>query len=356
VIHYITPVKDSEAQGLVGAVYRQMKHDFGMLAEPYILHSPEPELLAGAWALGRESAMPGAVPQHVKEAVAAAVSRTNTCPYCVEAHELLFVASGTQEVPDLDHPDTISDPRTRAIVEWALATRTPSSPILLDPPFSAGEAPELLARVVVFEYFNRMVKVLLDRSLLADAPLVRLPWIRRLMRPVVLALLSRAVKRNTAAGASLEFLSNDADLPHELRWAKSHPVLGRAMSAFHHTTAELGEHVLPEDARSLVRGRVSVWQGEDMGLSRRWAQDAVADLDPSTRPAARLALLTALASHQVDESVVDAFRQRAPEDRQLLALLSWASWLAAVRVGSWLWPASAESVPPVGADVHQSTP
>jgi hypothetical protein len=39
----------------------------------------------------------------VKEAVAAAVSRTNTCPYCVEAHELLFVASGgTQAVPDLD--------------------------------------------------------------------------------------------------------------------------------------------------------------------------------------------------------------------------------------------------------------
>jgi hypothetical protein len=66
-----------------------------------------------------------------------------------------------------------------------------------------------------------------------------------------------------------------ANLPHELRWANRHPVLARAMAAFHHTTAELGEHVLPVEARRLVRARVSAWQGEDMGLSRRWAQDAV---------------------------------------------------------------------------------
>jgi hypothetical protein len=58
------------------------------------------------------------------------------------------------------------------------------------------------------------------------------------------------------------------------------------------------------------------------------------------RPAARLALLTALASHQVDASVVAAFRHQAPTDHELLALLSWSSWVAALRVGSWLAPAS----------------
>ena len=45
-IRYLTPVRDRVAHGLVAAVYRQIKRDFGMLAEPYTLHSPVPELLA----------------------------------------------------------------------------------------------------------------------------------------------------------------------------------------------------------------------------------------------------------------------------------------------------------------------
>ena len=70
--------------------------------------------------------MPSLVPRHVKEAVAA-VSRTNACPYCVEAHDLLYLASGGKRssILDMNHSHTFADPRTRAVVEWALATHTP---------------------------------------------------------------------------------------------------------------------------------------------------------------------------------------------------------------------------------------
>ena len=50
----------------------------------------------------------------------------------------------------------------------------------------------------------------------------------------------------------------------------------------------------------------------------------------------RLALLTALASYQVDRSVIDKFRLDWPDDATLVELTSWASLAAARRVGGWI--------------------
>jgi hypothetical protein len=49
-----------------------------------------------------------------------------------------------------------------------------------------------------------------------------------------------------------------------------------------------------------------------------------------------LTLLTALASYQVDKSIVEDFRSHYPEDAQLIAATAWASFTAARRVGVWL--------------------
>jgi hypothetical protein len=46
-------------------------------------------------------------------------------------------------------------------------------------------------------------------------------------------------------------------------------------------------------------------------------------------------LLTALASYQVDASVVEDFRLRYPDDAQLIATTAWASFTAARRASVW---------------------
>lgn len=73
-----------------------------------------------------------------------------------------------------------------------------------------------------------------------------------------------------------------------------------------------------------------------MGLSRRWVEDAVVKVREEHRTAARLALLTALASYQVDASVVEGFQAHYPHDAQVIAVTAWASFTAARRVGTWL--------------------
>ncbi len=48
------------------------------------------------------------------------------------------------------------------------------------------------------------------------------------------------------------------------------------------------------------------------------------------------ALLTALASYQIDEQVIEAFRAYYATDAQLVGAVAWASGAAARRISSWL--------------------
>jgi hypothetical protein len=65
--------------------------------------------------------------------------------------------------------------------------------------------------------------------------------------------------------------------------------------------------------RELVQTRLAVGAA-DIGLSRSWVDDAVAELPAGKRAVAKLALLTALASYQVDADVVASARRECADD------------------------------------------
>ena len=128
VIKYIRPVKPGSAEGLVADVYSQIKRDFGRISEPFMIHSPLPKLLAGTWMVCRETELVGNVPRAIKEAVAAAVSQLNQCPYCVDAHTIMLNAVGERQMASAISKAKyreISDEKARTIVDWALATTSP---------------------------------------------------------------------------------------------------------------------------------------------------------------------------------------------------------------------------------------
>jgi len=57
----------------------------------------------------------------------------------------------------------------------------------------------------------------------------------------------------------------------------------------------------------------------------------------SKRIAAQLALLTAISPYQIDKKLVIGFKRFFPEDRKLLGLVSWASFSAAKKIGTWFY-------------------
>jgi AhpD family alkylhydroperoxidase len=331
-IKYVKPAAFDSATGLTAQIYQQLQEDF-IPAPLVVLHAPIPDVMAGVWSLLRETLLAGDVVRSHKEAIAATVSKTNECHFCVDAHTVMLRATSDHDVADAilhgDY-DGIQDPQLRAIVQWVLANRTTETTNAVLPPFSQPEIPEMIGTAIAFDYINRMVNIFLGDRLLP------LPSVMKgITYRLYAATAGKRIVRGLPRGRSLTFLPQ-AHLPADLSWATGNPSVAGAFAGFVQAVESAGERILPESVRVLVGARVQAWKGETMGMSRRWVEDAVVDMEETHRAAARLTLLTALASYQVDSRIVEDFQWYYPDDEQLIAATAWASLTAARRAGLWL--------------------
>lgn len=330
-IRYLTPINDAHTSELVAQVYSQMGREF-QLAPPFTVHSLIPELLAGVWTASRESLICGPADRVAREAIAIAVSRINACPYCVDVHGMMLNGAGQHELAHTltnAQESKLTDTGTADLVRWALATRSPAAPVLAAPPFSPVDAPQMIGTAVLFHYINRIVNVFLHESLIPS----RTPkFVKRLVGS---AMTSRMVEVVAEPGQSLHFLPND-HLPPDLNWAVPNPAVAGGFSRMAGVVERVGEAALSGPTRELLLARLQLWRGEDMGLSQGWVENAIAGLSPEERPRARLALLAAFASHQVDDGVIGACRAAGVGEATLLAVVAWASFCVARKVGTWL--------------------
>jgi len=326
-IRYVSPVLPDKADGLVAAVYAQAESDFGMVAAPLALHSPNPPVLAGAWAMLRETLLvTGQADRAEKELVAASISVANACPYCVAIH----TAAAQEVAPGLDAAGIASgdlaSPLLKEIAGWARSSGLRGS--LQAPP--PGNFAELAGVAVTFQYLNRMVTIFLPESPLP-------PMTPKAIGGWVMGMLASAMtSARPVPGASLEPLP-DAQLPEEFSWAADHSRIAATLAGAAAAVEDAAAPVVTMPVRELVADRLRAWDGLPPGPSRAWADEAVAALDEADRPAGRLAILTALAPYQVGKADVEGFRSATKAgDEAVVSLTSWASMAAARTAGSWL--------------------
>jgi AhpD family alkylhydroperoxidase len=340
-VRYVTPVPPLTATGLVAQVYAQIDDELRIVVPPALLHSPAPDLLAAFWMLMREPLIAsGAADRLTKEAVAAAVSVATICPYCVDMHSTGLYDLSTEhdaEAIARDRVDDVTDPRVRAAAAWARAAHLlPAEPATAatPPAVPASHRPELVGVVVGFHYLTRMVNVFLGSFLLP-------PWLgpkaRRRFKHGISQVLAPTLRADHEPGRSLALLPA-APLPEAAAWARGNPTVAAAAARAYAAFAEAGKRSVSPAVRDLVGRRLASWRGAETGLSRAWCEELVGALPAGDRPAGRLALLTALASHQVDDEVVGEFRRHRPEDAALVETAAWASFAAARRVGEWHAP------------------
>ncbi|MFJ6381042.1 carboxymuconolactone decarboxylase family protein [Kitasatospora sp. NPDC092039] len=327
-IHRVAPVRPADAGEEVARVFAEVEREFGMLAPPIGLHAAAPEVLAASWVMLRETLVAGGrVDRATKEAVAAAVSAANACPYCVEVHSTTLGAL----LPGAGAPGT-ARAAAEAAADWFRADgdhgRTPGA----GPPFPAEAAPELVGVAVTFHYLNRMVNLFL-----ADSPLpAGLPAAARSAARAVLGrLMRRGARVAPPAGTSLDLLAS-APLPGDLRWAAGTPSVAGAFARAAAVIDAAGARSVPDGVRGLVVDQLAGWDGRPPGLGRGWVEEAVSALPGDERAAGRLALLTAKASYQVDDGTVAGFRRDRPGDAALIELTSWAALTAARELGARL--------------------
>ncbi|MEQ4304184.1 carboxymuconolactone decarboxylase family protein [Plantactinospora sp. B6F1] len=343
-VRHVTPVVPGAETGLVARVYRQMEADFGMVAPPVALHAPAPEALAASWLMLRESLLAGGVvDRSVKEAVAAAVSVGNRCPYCVEVHgaALAGLSSGAEAAAiAADRFDAVGDPRVRELARWARLSGLPEAGGRAVP-FPADQAPEIIGVVVTFHYLNRMVTLFLTESPLPPVPAPALAAVRRGARFVMGSL----ARRRPAPGTSLDLLP-DAPLPPELSWAAGRPPVAAAFARAAAAVEEGGGRAVTAEVRGLVLTALAGRAGVGPGLrGPAWLAEATAAVPARDRPAARLGLLTAFAPYRVTDELIDEVGT-VLDEAGLVRLTSWASFAAARAIGTRLW--RADSAPRTG--------
>ncbi|MFH8345531.1 carboxymuconolactone decarboxylase family protein [Streptomyces sp. NPDC018045] len=332
-VRHVSPVPPASADGLVAAVYDATERDFGLLAPPIALHSPDPRLLAAAWLMLRETLVAtGRMARADKEAVATAVSAANRCPYCAEVHGatlhgLLAGGAGSGR------------PRTGP---GGPSARAGAPPLHGEAPVPAGQVPEAVGVAVAFHYLNRVVNVFLGEP---PFPSWAPEPARRASRRILGRVLRAQARGHREPGRSLDLLPA-APLPDDLAWAAPVPTVAGAFARAAAAIDGAADGAVPASVRGLVRDRIDKGGGAPQGLGLTWLDEALARLPREDRPAGRLALLTALASYRVDERAVAPLRRAGYGDGELVALVAWGAFTAARRAGAGLAPPTEQTAGP----------
>ena len=315
-VRYVTPVPPRKAAGTVARVYAQLSREFGFHAPSFTALSPAPDLLVATWAVLRESLLAGEVSRADKEVVAAGVSRANRCPFCVDAHVMmLHAAAGSQVAETIARGETPADPGHARLLAWAMDHRAA--------PIPAELTAEHIGTALAFHFINRMVSALLTEDVLPGGLQKR-----RLVRRLAGRIFAPVVRRS-----SLPLLESSRPMLIPV-WAGNAPV-GTAFSGLR-AAATGGRTLLSHDAEAMVRDVVNAWDGGPPPLSGGWLTEPLAALRPVDRPAAKLALLAALAPYRITDGDVAAWRGTGRADADLVRLLGFGAFTAVARVEEWI--------------------
>ncbi|WP_028777625.1 hypothetical protein [Shimazuella kribbensis] len=86
----------------------------------------------------------------------------------------------------------------------------------------------------------------------------------------------------------------------------------------------------------MVKAYVHRWDGKSPGIGRGWVEEATQSLTGVDKTVSKVGLLAAIAPYQVDEELIREFKSYYDKDACLLNIVSWASFTASRRIGSWL--------------------
>ena len=321
---FFTPISLANASGLVEKVLIQSQRDF-FINGTITSHASCPPLMAGMWSAGREVALTNQhLPAWEKKAIGAALSDVNKCPYCEDF--LLSLTHGAKEsavVSSLLKRDleSISDQLLQKRLAWAKASITRGAKELEEPPFTAEQLPEALGTLVVFNYTNKISDFTMKGSPIPSP-----------LRGGALRMFGMELKESAAMdlehGASLHLLP-PAKLTEELSWASSNALVADGLARWTGVVESEIDSVLPPETKEYIRDVMSRWEGGPAPISRSWVEQDVAGLNGRQRDMARVTLLVAKASYQIDDGVIQKVVEHGQDEADLVRLGAWGALLGA---------------------------
>ncbi|NTW54607.1 MAG: hypothetical protein HGB15_07580 [Chlorobaculum sp.] len=331
-IRYLPAPEIRRASGLAAEVYRQLDEEF-MAVPPITLHHLNPQIMAGVWSACRESLVAGP-DRTMKELIAVTVSQSNRCPYCVQAHTSMLLGADDRPALDALTSGECASDELAKLAAWASATgRKAALASVPPPPFTKRQAPAFMATAVLFHYINRMVNIFLDETMM---PVVgKVPVVGDQAFRVFSSVTSGRIVRIDATPGVFLTEPPTMQLPQAFGWAADDPAVAGGLLRFADAIRQAADASVAPEIQTLVKRRVSEWEGEPPALGKAWLDEATQALPERSRPQARLALLAATASWAVDRSEIDSCRRAGLDDCALLQTAAFGAFVATERIAGW---------------------
>lgn len=331
-MRYVHAVPRSKAKGIVAEVYKQISEDF-FINGSLTSRSKVPGLLAAIWTGGRETILvDDNVDRTTKEAIAATLSSINDCPYCGDMLVSLVHAGERADdaVQILNEQEShISDPVLRERLTWVRQVVTPGDIEPCYTPFTRHELPEVIGSIMAMGDVNRFSHIVMDGS-----P-VNAPFGIQRIKQFALGIFGNELEAThrdpLVPGRTLSLLP-EASLPTDLQWAKSNTRVAQAIAQWTDCVEKESRSVITENVRTLIHANLSQWHNELMPMSRSWVEQELENVHGDDYFIAKLALLLAKASHQVDDELVETVLFNAKSEEDFIRILAWCSFTASRHV------------------------
>lgn len=319
---------------MIKEVYSQLKEEMGDVVEPISMHALFPELLVGIWSVLREVVLvEDQVLRRDKEAVGAAVSASNECPYCVDAHTIMIIGLKDQTTAKAivkQDLSLITNSDLRDIVGWAFDSRNFKAHNIKNPVFDRKKAPEIIGTAVFFHYLNRMVTIFLGPTILP----MNISFLKGAMKQMAAMMFSKVLQTEKKAKENQKKTKGVND--EILYWTRSNERIQLVYGYLKTVVDDIGQKYVPIEVRSFLQTHIDKWNGHDLH-STKGLDQLVSDVSPKNQPLAKMLYLTAFSPHRIQSYHFDEFNlYYKGRDEAVLASLSWASFYAAARIGAKL--------------------
>src|SRR5215471_315680 len=330
-MRYVHAIPRRKAAGLVAQVYEMIEDDF-FINGSLTSRSKVPPLLAGIWTAGRESIL---VDDHLdrttKEAMNAALSQVNDCPYCGDMLISLVHASGKHDAASCifaENEAHITNSTLRKRLTWVKSIATPGVKMDVPVPFTVEELPEVIAALMAMSDINRFSHVVMDGSPVS-APL-GLQGLKAMALRLFGSQLRSTHVKPLMPGRALPLLP-PAPLPADMEWASTNPRIADSLARWAAVVEHEASCVVSTEVREFVARNLQHWDGELMPLSRSWVDSEVSMLTGQDRAIARLEIVLAKAPYQVNETLVEDVVTEDRGEERFIRILAWASFTSARR-------------------------
>jgi len=223
--------------------------------------------------------------------------------------------------------DLVQDVKTKQLLDWAFNTKYFQSDIIQQPPFSKGEAPEIISTAVLFHYLNRMVTVFLGETILP----FNISFLRSFMKKLAAMMFSKVLASEKKKNESF-FEVDMSEFGDPFYWTKSNVRIHHALSSFYKVVHSLGKESISNQVFEFITTEIDNWTGsEHIDISD--LDEKLKTVDVEFRKMAKMLYFISFMPYRVTTGLVTDLRKTYKlEDDEILGMFSWASYMTAAKI------------------------